>query len=160
MTDATSEQSPDDLPTFVALTGRDIEDARRLLGLLTGSQTCRASDGDALASSPAKLLAKARQIVAHRRKRVERFGRAMFGEPAWEMLLLLYVSQESARFTASRLAQAAGYSKATANRWMDYLEKERLVRRRPHPTDQRSIFVELTDKGTSSLEMYLTDTLD
>ena len=84
----------------------------------------------------------------------------MFGEPAWEILLLLYVSQGSARFTASRLAQVAGYSKATAIRWMDYLEKERLIQRRPHPTDQRSIFVELTDKGTASLEMYLTDTLN
>lgn len=160
MTDAASEQPPDHLPTFVALTGRDVEDARRLLGLLTESQTCRAPGGGAPASSPAKLLARARRILEVRRKRVERFGRAMFGEPAWEILLLLYVSQGSARFTASRLARVAGYSKATAIRWMDYLEKERLIRRRPHPTDQRSLFVELTDQGTGSLELYLTDILD
>jgi DNA-binding MarR family transcriptional regulator len=160
VTDATSEHPPDDPPTFVALSGRDIEDARRLLTLLTEGRTCLDRGGNAPSSSPARLLGKARQILADRRKRVERFGRAMFGEPAWEILLLLYVSPGSARFTASRLAQVAGYSKATAIRWMDYLEKERLIQRRPHPTDQRSIFVELTDRGTGSLEMYLTDTLD
>ena len=157
VTDASSDRS-EDLPSLVALTGSDLEDARRLLHLLTQSRE-PATGGSGAPFGPDALLARARKILTDRQKRVERFGRAMFGEPAWEMLLLLYVAQASARYTASRLARVSGYSKATAIRWLDYLEKEKLILRKSHPTDQRSVFIELTDKGISSLELYLADTL-
>ena len=44
-------------------------------------------------------------------------------------------------------------------RWVGYLEKEKLVQRELHPTDQRTFFVTLTEKGISLLELYLSDTL-
>jgi DNA-binding MarR family transcriptional regulator len=159
VTDASPEYRTADLPTVVALTGRDLEDACRLLNLLTQKGRISNPGQDVPSPEPEKLLAHARRILADRQKRMERFGRAMFGEPAWEMLLLLYVSNASARYTASRLAKVAGYSKATAIRWLDYLEREKLIRRRSHPTDQRSVFIELTGDGLRSLELYLTDTL-
>ncbi|WP_425506887.1 MarR family transcriptional regulator [Sphingomonas sediminicola] len=51
----------------------------------------------------------------------------------------------------SRLAQLSGTSKATALRWIDYLLDRGLISRQPHPTDLRTAFVELTDKGGRSL---------
>jgi len=83
----------------------------------------------------------------------------MFGEPAWEMLLLLYIGLGSIRMSAGGLAHAASYSKATTMRWVGYLEKEKLVQREQHPTDQRTFFVTLTEKGINLLELYLSDTL-
>lgn len=36
---------------------------------------------------------------------------------------------------------------ATGLRWIEYLDQEQLIRREPHPTDARAVFVELTDMG-------------
>ncbi|HET6941207.1 MAG TPA: hypothetical protein VFH89_03490, partial [Sphingomicrobium sp.] len=113
-------------PDIVALSGRDLEDARRLLGLLsgeTGGGRPESSGGQGELARES-LLHHARRILAERRQRSEHFGRAMFGEPAWEMLLLLYIGLGSIRMSAGGLAHAAGYSKATTMRWVGYLEKE------------------------------------
>jgi DNA-binding MarR family transcriptional regulator len=147
-------------PDSIALSGRDLEDAHRLLGLLSGGTDeapPRPSCGQPERSR--ELLDHARRILAERRQRIEHFGRAMFGEPAWEMLLLLYIGRGSIRMSAGGLAHAAGYSKTTTLRWVGYLETEKLVQRDPHPTDQRTFFVTLTEKGISLLELYLSDTL-
>jgi DNA-binding MarR family transcriptional regulator len=148
-------------PDLVALSGRDLEDARRLLGLLSGETGGRPPGSSGSHQQPSRdgLLHHARRILAGRRRRSEHFGRAMFGEPAWEMLLLLYIGLGSIRMSAGGLAHAAGYSKATTMRWVGYLEKERLVQRELHPTDQRTFFVTLTEKGINLLELYLSDTL-
>jgi DNA-binding MarR family transcriptional regulator len=152
-------------PRTVVLSKRDVEDARRLLGLLAGE-----ADADVATRHPSslsrdlpreKLLAlKAGQILEARRQRAERFGEAIFGEPAWEMLLLLYATAGAARQTISRLAQLAPSSKATALRWIDHLVGQNLVRREPHPTDRRTAFVVLTDKGREMLETYLAEVPD
>ena len=148
-------------PDIVALSGRDLEDARRLLGLLSGEigEGRPVSSGGQPELVREGLLRHARRILAGRRQRSEHFGRAMFGEPAWEMLLLLYIGLGSIRMSAGGLAHAASYSKATTMRWVGYLEKEKLVQREQHPTDQRTFFVTLTEKGINLLELYLSDTL-
>jgi DNA-binding MarR family transcriptional regulator len=105
------------------------------------------------------LQRQARNIIANRRRRHDIFGKAMFGEPAWEMLLLLYALESGARQTITRMADLAGASKSTALRWIDYLEVQRLIRRDSHPTDRRAAFVELTNKGRHAIELYLSDTL-
>jgi DNA-binding MarR family transcriptional regulator len=82
----------------------------------------------------------------------------MFGEPAWEILLLLYALQSGPRPTVSRLAELSGATKSTALRWLEYLESQRWVQREPHPTDKRAIFVNLTENGRAALEAYLSGT--
>lgn len=157
-------REPDDI-TVVKVSRRDLEDARRLLSLLA-----RIDGKEFLESSPSDdsqrksvtlqtLQRRARQILADRRKRHEVFGKAMFGEPAWEMLLLLYVLHSGPRQTIGRLAELAGASKTTALRWLDYLDAQGLVSRESHPTDKRAAFVELTEKARTALELYLSDTL-
>jgi DNA-binding MarR family transcriptional regulator len=81
----------------------------------------------------------------------------MFSEPAWEMLLNLYAAEGAGRLTVSGLALQSGSSKATALRWIDYLEHERLIEREAHPTDQRVAFVKLTEEGKEALGGYLSD---
>lgn len=113
------------------------------------------------AASAAMLLALAHKIIRARGRRSKVLGKAMFGEPAWDMLLVLYVSTfEGPRLSVGRLTALSSAPPTTALRWLDYLEKERLVRREANPTDKRSEFVELTEKAHSIMEQYLSETLE
>jgi hypothetical protein len=136
------------------MSDRDVAEAKRLLSLLADAE---AVDGaEAGAGESAELLERAREILASRRRREEIFGKAIFGEPAWEMLLLLYVGQSESRRTIGRLGEIARISKSTTLRWIDDLERRGLVRREPHPTDRRAVFVELTYEGKKAIDTYLS----
>jgi len=106
-----------------------------------------------------EMVARAQQMLLERRRRIGTFGISMFGEPAWDMLLILYTDQEQRRFTITQLADEARVPPTTGLRWLMYLEKHNLVQRRQSPTDARASFVELTEKGSHSLETYLCETL-
>jgi DNA-binding MarR family transcriptional regulator len=82
----------------------------------------------------------------------------MFAEPAWEMLLLLYLSEGGQRQSQTSLCELSGASRSTGMRWIEYLVREGLVTRKNHPTDKRRNFVGLSDKGRDLLELYLSET--
>lgn len=160
MTDDLADEPPAAVK-IVKLTTRDVGDARRLLSLL-------ASDDERIVIEPPPgrdrsvfpsqktLLAKALELIGNRRSRQDIFGKAMFGEPPWDMLLHLYVVDTGQRQSVGRLADLAGATRSTALRWIDYLEHQQLVSREAHPTDRRAVFVELTAKGREALELYLS----
>jgi DNA-binding MarR family transcriptional regulator len=157
-------QRPVERAKVLTLSRRDIEDAKRLLSMLasTGSGIMTATEQNADAAHPiAEALSRARalEVLAFRRRREQIFGRAMFGEPAWEMLLLLYGVGSGQRQTVTRLAELAQASKSTAIRWLDYLEGQGWICRESHPTDKRSTFVGLTEKGTEAIKLCLNDTV-
>lgn len=143
----------------VTLTSRDVEDAARLLRLLTPRNGKKAGPGSANPPPHAALLEAARELLRRRHRREQLFGKAMFREPAWEMLVSLYAQQHDQRFTIASLSSHSGAPATTALRWIDYLEKRRLVRRRAHPTDARAFHVELTEEAQSSLDLYFYETL-
>jgi DNA-binding MarR family transcriptional regulator len=156
-------QRPPAEATIIKLRRRDIEDASRLLSLIANAEgkiLVAAEDTEELGQlkSDGELQERALTMLAHRRRRHNIFGKAMFGEPAWEMLLLLYVSESGPRQTVTRLAKLACASKSTALRWIEYLEGQQLVQRDPHPTDKRALFVSLTAKGKEAIELFLNDT--
>jgi DNA-binding MarR family transcriptional regulator len=83
----------------------------------------------------------------------------MFGEAAWDMLLALYVTEMSgARHTVSGLVDLSGVPPTTALRWLDFLEQEQLVARRPNPLDGRVFFIEITEKAREALDAYFSET--
>jgi DNA-binding MarR family transcriptional regulator len=152
--------------TTIVLDPRDVQEAKRLLGLLSSGDT-RSNGADSTTafhpdttSAPTKFLNGARRILSHRQKRYAVFGKAMFGEPAWDIMLWLYVLQYGERPTISRLGELAGTSKSTALRWIDYLESQRWISRAAHPTDKRAVFVDVTESGRAAVELYLTGTLE
>lgn len=103
-----------------------------------------------------ELLQIARDILQSRRQRNQEFGKRLFSEPAWDMLLELYVRENAGLAATSRdLISASGAARSTAVRWMSHLETELLVARRPHPQDSAIHFIELTDLGRESLGNYL-----
>lgn len=164
MSDDPPEQKTADTP-ITRLTWRDVEDARRLLSLfahVSGKIVIEPAPpvGDQEGVVAADILiSKAREILDDRRRREDVLGRAMFGEPAWDILLWLYVLSSGPRQTVSSLANLINASKSTTLRWVDYLDSQRLIRREPHPTDRRAAFVELTEKGRGALGVYLSGTL-
>lgn len=89
------------------------------------------------------------------------FGQSMFGEAAWDMLLVLYITElYGPRQTVGDLARAAGSPKTTANRWLGFLVGHDLVRCYEHPTDGRTSFVTLTEKGRTKLDEYFSGTVE
>lgn len=145
------DKSPDG--SGIELSSRDREDAARLLSLLLGEGGVEEQRRDM------SLVQLAETIIEARRRRAEIFNPAMFGEPAWELLLTLFVmDREGPRLTIGRLAQIAGTKLTTALRWLEYLEDQAFVRREQHPNDARTAFIELTDKAREALHLYLSGT--
>jgi DNA-binding MarR family transcriptional regulator len=103
------------------------------------------------------LLEHARWTFASRASRSQFFSSVMFGEAAWDMLLVLYVTEKSnARYTVSGLVELAGVPPTSALRWLDYLEQQELVARSPDPTDKRVHYVEITTKAREAMEAYFS----
>lgn len=151
----------------VIFTDRDLADATRLLRRIESAQPMSPAPEGRGAEVPVpsgpdlgkdEFVSRARRALLDRRRRAQAFGRAMFAEPAWDMLLILYIEQDSRRLNISRLTKLADVALTTALRWLDYLEQHQLVRRQPHPTDSRAFFVELADKGSELLDLYFSET--
>ena len=139
---------------------RDLQDLHRLLGKLKNSIAPANANADtaAVGAKTAHLEQRARDHLESRRKRAAIFGAQMFAEPAWDMLLILYLSGGGQRQTQSGLGELSGATRSTAMRWIDFLSDRGLVRRDAHPTDLRRNFVSLTEKGRKLLDLYLSET--
>ena len=148
----------------VTLTEKDLKDVVRLFRLfadpaLVGSEAGRflsTNEPGNRSEDRQVLIAKARMVLSSRLVRERYFHRDLFGEPAWEILLALYVIEDSgARFTISKLAECISAPLSTVVRWVKTLEEQSLVSRVNHPTDRRIIFIRLLDKGRKALNDYL-----
>lgn len=155
----------------VPFSERDIREAARLLALIANSD---GNGGDAdlcsaqLHSAPQArqvdrevLLSRAKKHMRDRQLRRQFFNRATFGEPAWDTLLVLYISDYSGRrLTVGKLADWIDAPLSTTQRWIAYLQKEHLVDKEGHPDDKRMAYVRLLDKGRAKLDDYFAAASD
>jgi DNA-binding MarR family transcriptional regulator len=82
----------------------------------------------------------------------------MFGEPAWDLLLTIYVHDEKrAVLTISQLAELANTPMTTALRWIDYLEETGLIVRDRSSADERASAIALSDHGRAQLQSYFAE---
>lgn len=94
--------------------------------------------------------------AAHRRCR--HLSGEWFGEPAWEMLLELFIQfAGGARVSTKSLVIASGAPDTTGLRLIDRLEEGGLVERLPSQTDKRVTLVSLTRKGVIAVGMVLLE---
>jgi hypothetical protein len=97
----------------------------------------------------------ARLILAANRARDENFSPGTFGDPAWEMLLILYLREcAGACSTMAGLLCAQEIPDSTASRWLDHLRQQGAVRRDYRP-EVGVEAVELTARGRRSVERFL-----
>lgn len=94
-----------------------------------------------------------------RRKRSTHFDvDAMFGEPAWDMLLDLYIHQARNEDVSIKSATiGSGASASTALRWIQALDAEGLIRSEEDPKDSKRRLLHLTPEGYLSITRYLQE---
>jgi DNA-binding transcriptional ArsR family regulator len=103
-------------------------------------------------------LAALDAIIQARAVRDHHFGSGLFSDPAWEILLHLFVARlEGSSVTVSDLGAGIGLASTTASPWMNILLDRNLIRRRPDKADGRKVYVELTDNAAERLEACLRD---
>src|SRR5262245_8689821 len=103
----------------------------------------------------------AEQIRHSRDLRHKSLDRNLFVEPAWDILLTLYVIDGDRRRLSTRdLSKHANLPLTTALRWLDYLEEQDLILRKSNPFDRRVVYVEISDKGRRAMDHYLVESHD
>ncbi len=109
------------------------------------------------AVNAATLGELAREILRSRKRRAAVFGQAdLFAEPAWDILLGLYVAAEAQqRLTVSAVCEVSGVPQTTAIRWLEKLERDGWASRHPDPLDRRRFWIQLTERASSSVRTYL-----
>lgn len=98
----------------------------------------------------------ARRTYAVRRQRTAIFGDPeLFGEPAWDILLDLYIAfVERKPVSVSSACIGSAAPPTTGLRWLGVLAEHGLVVREQDPTDQRRVLVRLTEWGVEAMERY------
>lgn len=104
----------------------------------------------------AQLAQHARAIYRGRRLRAQVIGDdSLFGEPAWDLLLDLFIaSAEGKRLSVTAACIGAAVPTSTALRWIVILESRGLVWRENDPADARRVFLQLTETGQRKLTDY------
>jgi len=95
-------------------------------------------------------------ILEARRLREDLFGPEMFADPAWDMLLHLFVHAERGKpVPVSCLCVLSEVPQSTALRWIDTLGNAGLVSRRPDPQDARRNLIELSPEALRLMRVQL-----
>lgn len=134
----------------------------QLRGLLDDIMECanRSSEVDsqnfALARRGSNIEA-ARKIYHQRRARARHFSeQSLFGEPAWDMLLDIFIRQELGEVVSIKSACIGSMvPHTTALRWLNVLAAEGLVGLEDDPTDHRRRNVILTPRGAEAMANFL-----
>ena len=104
------------------------------------------------------LAGIALSLYTSRRMRDRYFQSDLFGEPAWDMLLDLFVRGVQGKKTAvSSLCIASGVPPSTALRWIRTLHDAGLVTREESERDRRVVHLGLSAAGFRALRRYLID---
>ncbi|WCT75052.1 hypothetical protein PQ455_07505 [Sphingomonas naphthae] len=100
----------------------------------------------------------ANRLLRIRRRREAVLGKGLFADPAWDMLLDLFVAEAAGRrISVSSACLASAVPPTTALRHLVLLEARGLIERRPAKADGRRINVALSPSALAELSALLTD---
>lgn len=134
---------------------RDREDYERFAAAIDRVRAAAAqARGEIVAPMPTgpeepEDVERARAILAHRRRRDSAAGAQaeLFGEPGWDILLILFIAFEEERVTdAAEIARACGVRLPILSRWVRVLEQRGLIRASRVDEDGKEALA-LTDEG-------------
>ncbi len=148
----------------IAFSTADAEKLHRTLEALTETmerlraQLAELAQGAAAAEEPNDSPARmARMEIYNRALRCHFFDARLFCDPAWDMLLDLFLQELAGRrVCVSSLCMASLAPSTTALRWIRALEDAGLVGRTRDPDNGRRVFVALTGVGHAKIAGYLT----
>jgi hypothetical protein len=108
------------------------------------------------AEEQAVARAWAERLYAERRRRDALFPDALFGEPAWDLLLAMFIAREKGQaMILCKAYKAARVSDTSGRRLLDRMEEDGLITRRRAPRSRKMRVVELTDRAIARLIDYL-----
>jgi DNA-binding MarR family transcriptional regulator len=82
----------------------------------------------------------------------------IFGEPAWDILLDIYIHQfQNEEVNVKNASVGSGARASTKARWLQVLEDQNLISLAQNSADLRSRFIRLTPKGFEIMTRYLND---
>lgn len=120
------------------------------------------SDTPGLGSPPAikdGILHAARAARKARRERQRIFGETLMSDPAWDILLELFVARiEGRQLRLSQVSSAIGFSEGTLIRWAAQLIEAKLVASSPNAADPKDRILALTDEGVNLMCDYFIRT--
>jgi hypothetical protein len=98
----------------------------------------------------------ARHILAGRKQRDRYFDPVLFSNPAWDILLNLFVADGEGR-TATLLESclASTVPQGVALRWLRYLKQEEMVLEISDPRHPRQTLIRLSDQARRAIAAYL-----
>lgn len=124
----------------------------------SGPRTDRQALGpaDIQLSDECRRIQIAQRIASVRKLRAGEFSSKLYGEPGWELLLEIYIREESdGAAWLEDLQQAVGVPLSVASRWLKVLQSEGLIcSERRLAGDAKESF-ELTPRGRQKFERYL-----
>ena len=112
--------------------------------------------------SKSRFLESVEYHLHVRKIREKYFGKKIFGEPAWDILLELYVSElQDKKISTSNLILSSSYSSSTAMRWIKNLEENSMIFKSPSKIDGRVQYQRISkaafDQMTSYFERIILD---
>jgi DNA-binding MarR family transcriptional regulator len=128
-------------------------DLAALKRILKSVEDSKGGVGDPPSRQKDKIAAQI--ILKARQERASIFPPSMFSEPAWDMLLALFIAGEVP--AAADLARLAGTPPTTAWRWVKYLEDHNLVERVSNAADRRTHTIRLTDQARTDLQRLFSE---
>lgn len=113
------------------------------------------------APSDERLVSAAKAKIRARRIRQELFPGIQVADPAWDLLLELFINNlEGRRISVTGLGLSANVPGATVLRWLAMFQESGLIIREPDPHDRRRIWVSLTDEGRDRVGRGLVASLN
>jgi DNA-binding MarR family transcriptional regulator len=104
------------------------------------------------------LISLAKSLYLSRRLRERYLDAELFGEPAWDMLLDLFVqAAEGKRTAVTSLCAASGVPPSTALRWITTLQDAGLILREEAEHDRRVAYLKLSARGFAAVRQYLAE---
>jgi DNA-binding MarR family transcriptional regulator len=139
-------------PSLIAIESSDRDAHAKLLGPILDADASSRSDG-ALDGGRAEA---AKWLYDQRRRREQFLPPELFGEPAWDILLILYWAQHSQRrLSVSAVCASAGAPNTTALRHIEHLCRSAYIVRKAHPTDRRISWLSLSNDADQRIGQYL-----
>lgn len=104
------------------------------------------------------LAATARRLIVERRLRDRLLNvPALFGEPAWDILLDLFVAYVDGKHVSTSDACISSTAPATTGlRYLKALEDRQMIERVRHQSDGRVVYIRLTDSAVAQMTHLLS----
>lgn len=97
-------------------------------------------------------------VISARRLRSRYLPYDLFADPAWDMMLNLFLAELTGQpMAVSRLTHSAEVPATTALRWMNTMIERGIFRRRSDPFDKRRFFIELSADASKAMREYFSE---